>query len=382
MVKSFCFRVLLPISLICLCGTVLAETKTTSVITDIGALTAYEEGFAYDVMRASDNQGVMLNNMVLIEDDAPGSGYSEKGTWTEEIYQGILAKKTFLLDDPSAFEAHLVFYLISKNANKKEQKPFFFFFNGMRIEGPPLSWHENMWHWLKVPVDALQKGENTVILGCDAPQGEGYELMLARADEYEAGGGMYSIDGSTALHSAGQIEVDIDEKSGKFRFITIGKNSAKSTDGGKTWIQMKLGKTNDVVGEYTIRVNLKRYKPEGSLLSSPIDLWDGIQGYRKIKPECTVSDLKLYCLGDTPKGTSIIWQVRLADTTDMMSKEWGEFMTVGTGQNLTVSLGDAKKRYIQWKALLSTKDPLMTPAVYDVKVRRILTYTPVICVEI
>ena len=57
--------------------------------------------------------------MVLIEDDGPGAGNSEKGTWLEEIYQGVLAQKTFQLDDPSAFEAHLVFYMYPKNKDPR-----------------------------------------------------------------------------------------------------------------------------------------------------------------------------------------------------------------------------------------------------------------------
>ena len=109
-----------------------------------------------------------------------------------------------------------------------------------------------MWHWLKVPVNILKKGENTIIVGCDAPKGEGYNLMIARADEYEAGGCMYITESNTALISANQLEIKVDEQNDKVRFISIGKNSAKSTDGGKTWVYEKLGTTNDVLGEYTI----------------------------------------------------------------------------------------------------------------------------------
>jgi len=364
------------------CGLLFPDTafsgeETVTVSTDVDALAAYEDGFAYDVMRAPDGQGVMLDDMVLIEDDGPGAGFSEKGTWKEEIYQGILVKKTFTLDDPAAFDAHLVFYMYPKNKDAKKQKPFFVYLNGERFEGPPLSWHENMWHWLRVPVSALRKGENTVILGCDAPKGEGYDLMIARADEYESGGGMYVREGNTALISAGQMDVEMDEKTGKIRLISIGKNSSKSVDGGKTWVRMKLGTTNDVVGEYTIRLNLRRYKREGSLLSPPIDLWSGISGMERLKPSCRVSDLKLFCTGDAPEGTSITWQIRSADTPDMMSDEWGEFETVGNGPSIAVEIeGNGYKRYIQWRAVLTTEDPLETPYIYNVKVKRTLTFTP------
>ena len=136
------------------------SAESVVVTTGIKALEAYEDGFAYDVMRTPDKNGVMLNDMVLIEDDGPGSGASEKGTYLEEIYRGILAQKTFNLPDVKAFEAHVVLFMLPKNPDKSKQKPFYIILNGKRFEGPPLSWHENMWHWLKVPVDALKKGKN------------------------------------------------------------------------------------------------------------------------------------------------------------------------------------------------------------------------------
>ncbi|MBN1293056.1 MAG: transglutaminase domain-containing protein [Candidatus Latescibacteria bacterium] len=371
-------RLKMLLCFICLAVSGSYGTAADSIVntTGIDAITAYEDGFAYDVMRATDKSGIILDNMVLIEDDGPGSGVSEKGTYIEEIHQGILAKKTFDLEDPKAFEAHIILYMIPKNSDKSKQQPFYIILNGERIEGPPLSWHENMWHWVKVPVKLLKKGDNTLVLGCNAPTGEGYDLFIARADEYEAGGGMYTTDGSSALFSAGQIEVEVDEKSGRTRFISIGKNSSKSKDGGKNWSRMNLGKTDDVIGEYTIRLNLKRYKSEGSLLSPPIDLWDGINGLEKIKPFCTVSNLKLFALGDTPDNTSIIWQIRRSNTPDMTSETWEQFATFGEGQNIGVSLETHGKRYIQWKAVLRTKDSLITPVVHEVKIMRTLTYTP------
>jgi len=363
---------IIVIALTCL-SVVWAES--VSVTTEIKALDAYEDGFAYDVMRTPDNHGVMLNDMVLIEDDGPGSGASEKGTYLEEIYSGVLAQKIFQLKDAKAFEAHVVLFMSPKNPDKSKQEPFYIILNGRRIEGPPLSWHENMWHWVKVPVDALKKGKNTLVVGCDARQGEGYDLYIARADEYEAGGGLYTTGGSSAMFSAGQIEVDVDEKSGRTRMISIGKNSAKSKDNGGTWIRMQLGTTDDVIGEYTLRLNLKRYKPEGSLLSPPVDLWEGIEGLSKIKPQCTVLNLKMFALGDTPDGTSITWQFRRSDTPDMMSESWGEFEIIGEGQNIGTSIDSEGKRYIQLRAVLRTDDPLKTPVIYEARVMRTLTYT-------
>ena len=350
--------------------------ETVTVTTETNALDAYENGFAYDVMRTPDDNGVMLNDMVLIEDDGPGSGVSEKGTYLEELYSGVRARKTFELPDGDAIEAHLVLFMHPKNPDKSKQEPFFAILNGQRFESPPLSWHENMWHWLKVPVDILKKGENTLVVGCDAPKGEGYELYIARADEYDGGGGMQTADGSSALFSAGQFDVDVDEQSGRTRLISIGRNSAKSKDGGKTWVRMKLGSTDDVIGEYSLRINLKRFKPMGTLLSPPIDLWDGLKGHDRIKPDCDVSNLTLYAHGETPQGTAIEWQVRTSGTPDMMSGEWKEFTTVGRGRSVSVDINSDGNRYLQWRAVLTSDNPLKTPVVYEVKVIRSLTFMP------
>lgn len=365
---------------------ILGESKTTTVTTNMPAITAYDEGFAYDVMRSPGNTGVMLNDMVLLENDGPGSGRNDNGTYLEEIYRGILVRKTIRLDDPAAREAHLVLFM-----GAPKETRYYIIVNGTRIEGPPASWHEGgIWRWVNIPVGLLRKGENSFVLGCDAPKGEGCSLFIAREEEYEAGGGKYTIDGSTAPISAGQVQAEgMDEpwatpvvrevkfeNSDRFQPISVGKNSAKSTDGGKTWVNMKLGPTNDVVGEYTARLNLRRYKPVGKLLSGPIDLWDGIEGMHEIKSVCNVTSLQLSFFGKTPKGTSLTWQARFADTPDMMNSAWGEFKTVGTGETGKVSVDANGKRYLQWRAILVTHNPLETPVAREVSVEKILSYTP------
>lgn len=357
-------------------GATQAPAQAVVVAADMDAIEAYEHGFAYNVMRTPDDDAVMLEDMVLIESDGPGAGESEKGTWTEEICEGVLARKTFRLEDPSAFEAHLVLYMTPMSEDRDEQEPFFAVVNGRRVPGPELSWHEEMWHWVPVPVEALRAGENQVIVGCDAPRGQGYELMIARAGEYEGGGGAQRAGLNTALVSAGQLGREEAGARPQLEAIDVGAHSAKSVDGGETWVTGRLGTTDDVVGEYTIRLNLRRHKPRGALLSPPIDLWDGLDGQERIKPRCSVSDLKLLCLGDAPEGTSLTWQVRFADTADMTSEQWGAFRTVGSGEGLAAPVAHQGKRYLQWRAELTTSDPLKTPRVRGVKVVRRLTFTP------
>ncbi len=351
-----------------------ADVLTQSVTTETSALAAYETGFAYTVMRAPDGRGVRLNDMVAIEDDGPGSGWSQKGTCVEPLYRGVLAKKTFWVERPFAHEAYVVLFL-DPPQETEFNKPFYYLLvNGRRIEGPPAPAHERVWQAVSIPPSLLKKGLNEIIVGCDAEQDKGCTLHLAREDEYDAGGAKYTYQGNTAMICADQVEID--PAHSEFRPIQVGEHSSKSRDGGKTWVKGKIGETDDVVGEYTIRLCLKQYHPTGRLRSSAIDLWDGLPGFDKIKPICQVENLKIEVTGETFPDTQIVWSVRFADTADMNSVQWGDFAEVGAGSKGIFTLDNKGKRYLQWEAELKTADPLQSPVVKKVSVARELSYSP------
>lgn len=353
-----------------------AETIRTPVTTAVTAIDAYENGCVSNVMRSPDKHGVILEDWDLIENDSPGAGTSEKGCWLEEIHRGVLARKILRLHDPSAFDAHLVLYLIPKNTDRDKQASFYVIFNGTKIRSNTVPSHEEgHWRWIQIPVKLLRQGGNTVILGCEAPKGEGYDLLIARADEYEKGGGFLSPDGKKDLFNAEELRIIHEETPDRPLLEAIGGTSAKSPDGGRTWIQKKLGTANNVTGEYSIRLNLNHYKRKGSLDSPCIDLWEGAPGYDVIKPYCAVSSLSLAFEGDAPQGTKITWQIRSSDSPDIMGNAWGDFVTVGIGGNITVHPENLSKRYIQWRATLETGDRMKTPTIRKVSVQRTLTFT-------
>lgn len=350
-----------------------AEPQSIEIATEMSALEAYEWGFAFDLMRG--DSGVVLNDLVLLEDDGPGSGHSEKGTFKESIHAGVLAKKTFKLEDPTAAEAHVVLYM--EPATRDDQAPYYLVVNGRRIEGNPISWHDPNWHWVRVPVKYLKQGANDVIVGSDAPEDKPYQLLIAREDEYDAGGGKFTYQGNTALISSGQIPGDANSAEYGFEPIHVGEHSAKSTDGGKSWGQFALGTTNDVAGEYVMRLNLTRRKPLGVLRSPAIDLWDGsTSDAAAIKPSCEVTSLTFHGRGETPEGTSIHWAVRFSDTPDMNDASWDEFSNAVDGPEVTIPVDNLGKRYLQWEARLETSDPLATPVVTGTTIERKLRFQP------
>ena len=359
-------------------GSILAATREDSpkVTTRISALEAYEYGFAWNTIRAPNDQGVILNNMMLIENDGPGAGFSQKGPFRENIHIGTLVRKTLHLDNPRASQAYVVILMKPLKRPRTKQAPYSITLNGHLIKGQPIAAHEGSWHWVPVSPAHLKAGPNTVIVASDAPKDEGYALYIAREDEYEKGGGFYTYRGNTSLISADQISLPKQPEEHGFKRILVGQTSAKSIDGGKSWAQGKLGTNNDVVGEYTIRLSLEQYQPSGYVRSSPMDLWDGLQDFEFIKPKCEIKNLKLIGTGETPKGTKILWSVRFADTPDMGSHQWSRFQRLGSGAHVSFEISDATKRYMQWQAELISNDPLQTPILNDVTVERELTYAP------
>ncbi|MBI3118200.1 MAG: transglutaminase domain-containing protein [Candidatus Hydrogenedentes bacterium] len=352
-----------------LCPLALAE-QTQHLMTELSAIALYDNGEVWDLMRGPDAQSVVLSDWVVLENDAPGAGLSEKGPHVEPLHQGVLARKTFQLADVRAKEAHVVLYM--KPRDPKAPAPYYLRVNGRRIEGNPVPWHEGVWHWVQIPDDALVPGVNQIEVGCDAPAGKGFDLLFAREDEYERGGGAFTFRGNTAAVTAGLVGTPY--PGGDFAAIAVGETSAKSADGGATWTQGLLGPDDSVRGEYCIRLNLVRHVPRGTLITAPIDLWQGLEGYHAVLPQCRVANLRLHGTGATPSGADLEWGVRYANTSDVRSAAWDNFDIVATGPALDVSLDPGKMRYVQVRVRLTTTDTLATPALTALRIERDVSF--------
>ncbi|MBL7735277.1 MAG: transglutaminase domain-containing protein [Chitinophagaceae bacterium] len=373
-----------------------AQTKKR-IVTEMSAETAYQDGFAYDVMHTPSRDGIRIVDRTLFENDAAGAGASEKGPYIESIHVGTLARKQFYLDDARAQRAYIVLYMTQQSNSFGKPAPYYLIVNGTRIPGSAPSWLQPQWQWVEIPVSLLRKGLNEVIVGSDAPKGKGNDLLFAREDEYNDGGGKFTYDGNTAMTSANQVILGSEETGiqsaqshnsfayfrrsneeirAKLKPINVGASSAKSVDGGKTWIKGKLGPRNEVSGEYAIRLSLDRFKPEGVLDSPPIDLWSGMEDHPVIRPVCKVEQLRMDASAFVPEGTEVVWQARMANTNDMLDNEWGSWQTLGSGAIASFQLPDKGMRYLQWRAFLKTKDPLLSPIVKNVSIHRQLSYDP------
>jgi len=60
----------------------------------------------------------------------------------------------------------------------------------------------------------------------------------------------------------------------------------------------------------------------------------------------------------------------------MMNAEWADFQTMGSGPSFTATFDAGDKRYIQWRSVLQTRNPLQSPVVHRMNIERTLTFSP------
>ena len=157
----------------------------------------YDAGFARMVMRVpggGGGGGIRLFNMELVENDAPGSGKSELGTYSDIVWGKNRALKILPLDDPRTEKAWIVIFIHNGFINPNTPKyPLKFTVNGRESAIAPWDFTKvkEVYRWVEFPAAWLKKGDNVIDLSCPeaASEQEGWELYLARAEDFPAGGG-------------------------------------------------------------------------------------------------------------------------------------------------------------------------------------------------
>lgn len=300
----------------------------------------YDNGFMHMLMK-DPKGGVRLFNMDLVENDSPGAGTSEKGESRDSVWGKNQARKILFLDDPRAEKAFLVLFFAGLG-----KYPLQFMVNGKPGKMEPWDTKKSHWpyRWVEFPADWLKKGKNVIDLSCPEAkkEGEGWGFYLARADEFEQGGG--------------------DPKD-------VGKTSFKSSDGGETWKESPFGPLGQTRTEYGIRISLDRFVKTGWLASPVIDLWKGDSG-DFITPVRVFKKLKVSFRSDVPEGTTVEYYLRHGTAPGPFSPEWSAYELIGSGASIDVTLEDRvmNGRYVQLRAVLSTTNPLKSPVVKSANV--------------
>ena len=209
-----------------------------------------------------------------------------------------LRKAIFQLDRVESAGAKLYTYGMPKDAT---------------FNGTPLTFHSQkrgIWMEADIPVNALQPGENVLLL----PIGS-------------------------------NVPLDIDQKS---------QNSVYSEDAGKTW--------KPLAGEIMAHLALVRHPAQGVITSDVIDLASP-RNDTPICPLVVIQSIKFAMSNDCPRDTRIKLEARSGNNLqpDASWQPWRSASRVKSA------------RYLQWRAILTTKDHLVTPALKAVRITANLT---------
>jgi hypothetical protein len=283
------------------------------------ARTLFEKSAIEGLRLSADGSAIELDRGVLVEDDGPAAGKSYKPQ-DEEISGARRIRKEFLLPDPRAGKATLLVAPggdLGAIVNGKEVP--------LRKEGSEGTY----WQAYAFDPAALVAGRNEIVL-----HGTG-KVWIARDDEYAAG----------SLTRTGHPN-----------------RSARSDDGGRTWRDAGLGRTNDVDGEYLVRLHLDRHRSEGWLTLPVIDAGN-LEGRAVAPPVSSVEAVRVLSLG-THEAPRVLYAIRgrSGPTPVAGSAGWSDWENARP-QELPKPAG----RYVQLQVRFETSDPRATP-----RLRRLL----------
>jgi len=248
------------------------------------------------------------------------TGYTENGIFNEVLSERVWAKKEFVLDDPRARWVRLYFGAASDKVHIEV--------NGRRLTiGDPKEWAYGNWATVEVPPDCLHRGKNEVVF---------------------SGAGMLYVDN-----------------------CLLPNRSARSLDGGKTWDYDHLGRDSQYNGEYMVRLGLGRYPARGELWSDGIDLAALAGG--PIAPAAVPLAMQLAADTGMPDTTSVRFELRSGTVPEYDPERWSAWQPADAGVWLELP---PDHRYAQWRAVLTTDNPLVTPLLRGVTLRARLEVEP------
>jgi len=285
---------------------------------------------------------IMLDDSRLYEDDGPATGvpegYEYRGNeWKEDLKKGIVIKKTLLIDDPRAYSGRLVFKGIEVKGNTT---PLHISVNGVEFIRPatvfaaPFAKQFTMadwdrWFYVDMPVGALKPGENEILFRADSDS-TSWRILIALEQEFARG----SLE---RRHHPNR--------------------SMKSSDGGRTWSDTRLGATDEVDGEYSIRISLDQYVKSGEYVSPVMDV--AAEGC-PLKKRIEIVSIRYSFDIDVPEETGADVWIRSGPTPLGGDPSWSDWKRAEPGTLQTIR---ENHRYIQWRAELETSNPLKSPAV-------------------
>ena len=299
-----------------------------------------ERGQLHNMVYSPETGGIILTDLVLIEDDAPAIGRPKDASdrsWDEHLKKGVVIRKELLLDDPRAFSARLVF---EGKEMQQNTEPLHISINGEHIirratkyaHPQAIQYYTNDWeNWFVVPIPAgaLKVGVNEILMWTESDE-TSWKVMVADEKEYARGS-------DTRRHHPNR--------------------SARSTDGGTTWDDSHLGWKGMHDGEYCIRLSLDRFSDDGVYTSPVLDLACE-PGPFAMKELATVLRAHLVWDIDTPEGSDVTVSVRTGESPAQKSPSWSAWQDV-SGSKTTIDRPEG--RFLQFRVRMAADNPLATP---------------------
>lgn len=280
-----------------------------------------------------------LDDHILIEDDAPGCGYSSHPSALEILREGIVLRKTLVLDRLPVRSASVVALLYPDDpTHPNNGRHVVFTVNGTDVS------HElkHFWTRASIPAHLLRKGENEILVRTLEP-GTRFKTWIALEENFRIG----SV--TRTRHP---------------------NRSARSTDGGKTWDDRRLGVDGCADGEYTVRLALDAYQPEGWLDSPIIDL-AGDSNLDVLQLPVEVSEVVVDVSREVPAGTSLTLEVRSGPTLVPEAGSWSDWVP----SKGNVARKELKGRYFQFRLVVTSAVPDASPRISGARVRSVYAVT-------
>lgn len=136
--------------------------------------------------------------------------------------------------------------------------------------------------------------------------------------------------------------------------------SAVSDDGGQTWRTSEMGANDHADGEYLVRLWLDQYAAAGELTSTVVDLLQ-VEGAGVARHGRALS-VALTSEGDNPAGTAVQWEWRAGTTPAYAPAAWSAWGALPDGGAAPA----AEARFFQWRALVTTQNPAVSPTLRQV----------------
>jgi len=316
-VKTYCLQYLLfPCLIILISG--------CTQITKIEQLSKSQQSFnAESLFQSGTSMGLQLSDKGiqnlphhLIEDDAPGFGYSADGSGSAETITGdVVLKKMLNLAEAPIDTAYIVaMFYPSKPAQPNSGAQLRFIVNGHTLD------YTLEHFWTKVPVapQFLIQGENSITVQARDPQ-TAFVTYLAVEENFAMG------SDTRQSHP---------------------NRSAKSVDGGVSWDFDRLGGGDDLDGEYPIRLLLQEPIDSTYLKTKVFDLAPkAMEQGISIPASINMVRFGLYGHDDNPWVGSIVFRT---GSSPFVGSSWSAWQAFDASEKLT-----GVARYMQIKISFS-----------------------------